>query len=349
MRRISSKLIFFGLSYLIAVMMIKPDLCISTARDAVELCLDTVIPSLFPFFVCSNLFVTLGGAKIAGRYLSPIMKPLFGVSGGGSIAFVLGIICGYPIGAATAAQLYSSGNCSKIQAERLLSFCNNSGPLFIIGAVGTGMLKSTKLGIFLYIVHLLSSVLTGIIFRNYGKEITYTPLLPAVYEVRKESVFSAVGSSVSKSVDNILKVCGFVIFFSVFSSAIPQFKGYEFAYSFVEITGGLKAVISEYGTKTYILPIISFFIAFSGISVLMQVCSIVLPYNLSVKPYILGKLTQGLISALLTMAGQMIISFEQPVFGYSQVVCQLNFRGIWVVAVLVIVMFLYVKKSHFVR
>ncbi len=131
--------------YLICVMITNPAACISAAKEALRLCAEVVIPSLFPFFVCSNLLIGLGGARVLSRYLSRWMRPLFGIPGAGALAVVLGVVSGYPVGADCVAELYASGECTKTEAERMLAFCNNSGPLFVMGAIGVGMLNNPKL------------------------------------------------------------------------------------------------------------------------------------------------------------------------------------------------------------
>ena len=96
------------------------------------------------------------------------MRPLFNVGGAASAAFVLGFIGGYPIGAKSVITLYKNGSITKSEAERLLSFCNNSGPSFILGVVGAGVFSSGKVGFLLYAAHAAASVCIGVLFRNWG-------------------------------------------------------------------------------------------------------------------------------------------------------------------------------------
>ena len=116
-----------------------PSQAIAGAKDGLTLCFNVIVPSLFPFFVLSSLVVDLGLAAWLGRAMEGVMRPLFRVSGSCASAVALGFIGGYPVGARTALQLYEQGLCSKPEAERLLAFCNNSGPAFILGVVGAGI------------------------------------------------------------------------------------------------------------------------------------------------------------------------------------------------------------------
>lgn len=302
-------MLFASIIYMASAMIISPESSICAAKSALNICAEIVIPTLFPFIFCGNMLIALGAARIAGRFFSKAMYPLFGVSGEGALAFVLGIISGYPVGAVCAASLYSSGECSKTDAEKLLAFCNNSGPMFIIGSVGTGMLGNYKLGVFLYIVHILSAVICGMIFKNYQRGGAEKVLPPAREDADLKSAVLDIGAAVVKSVNTILLICGFVIVFSVFTRALPNFFLRDYLYAIFEITGGLASLLK--GASTKILPLVSFFTAFSGLSVLAQVYAVIKPFGLSIKPYFTGKLLQGIIAFILTFFAMLITPIEE--------------------------------------
>ena len=83
----------------------------------------------------------------------------------GAYAFIMGIISGYPVGAKIVTEFRKNADCSKAEAERLLAFTNNSGPLFIIGTVGVSMFGNTLIGLLLFITHILSCIIVGFLFR----------------------------------------------------------------------------------------------------------------------------------------------------------------------------------------
>ena len=95
------------------------------------------------------------------------MKPLFNVSGKGAFPFIMGIISGYPTGAKIVSDFRKNNICTKVECERLLAYTNNSGPLFIIGTVGSSLFLSTEIGILLLITHIFGTLTVGIIFRFY--------------------------------------------------------------------------------------------------------------------------------------------------------------------------------------
>lgn len=303
MERFWKTILLLCVIYLGVVLVISPTACIAAAKEAIALCFQVVIPALFPFFVCFRLLVRLGVARQISRFCSPFMRPMFGVSGSGAMALVLGMISGYPVGASCAAELYQGGTCTKTESERLLAFCNNAGPLFVIGAVGVGMIQSRELGLFLYGIHTFSAILTGFLFRDYGKEQRRAvPYLPPAPLKQESGVLSAVGTAIADGMDAILKICGFVIFFAVFVAALPTYSGSVFVHGLLEITGGLKGLCQLRLPLDITLTLLSFFLALSGISVLLQVGGIIMPAGLSIRPYLLGKLTQAMIAGALTFA-----------------------------------------------
>ena len=130
-------LLGIGLAGGAAALLCYPQQAMEAARSGLLLCGNVIIPSLFPFFVLSALVVELGLAGALGRLLEPLMGVLFRVNGSCASAVALGFLGGYPVGARTAIELYRKGMCTKTEAQRLLAFCNNSGPAFILGVVGT--------------------------------------------------------------------------------------------------------------------------------------------------------------------------------------------------------------------
>ena len=156
-----------GLLCAALALVLWPGEAMGAMRDGLKLCGNVIIPSLFPFFVLSSLVVELGMSRYLGRLLEGVMAPLFRVGGACSSALALGFVGGYPVGARTAIALYENGQCSKTEAERLLAFCNNSGPAFILGVVGTGIFASSRAGLLLYLAHIAASLCVGLLFRFY--------------------------------------------------------------------------------------------------------------------------------------------------------------------------------------
>ena len=178
--------------------------------NALELCGRMIIPALFPFFVLSILLNRLGLPGILGKVFAPFASRLYGISGAGASALLIGLTGGYPLGAAYIADMERQGSITASEGERLLGFCNNSGPAFIIGAVGSGVFGSVKIGLLLYAVHIFSALAAGLFFRNRSFCGETQPVL-----LESIDTGSVLAEAVKQAVASILNVCGFVLCFSV--------------------------------------------------------------------------------------------------------------------------------------
>ena len=298
------------------------------AKSGLVLWANSVVPSLFPFFVATELLSHTNFAYYLGRLLNRFMKPIFNVRGEGSFAFIMGIISGYPIGAKIAANFRENNICSKEECERLLSFTNNSGPLFIVGTVGISMFGNSTIGFLLLATHLLASITVGIIFRFWKSNVKCSSVKNSSYVNSKDNISLSnlggiIGNSISSSINTILLIGGFVVLFSVIISILQasQLLGVlsncfkplfnllniptEFSNGFIsgilELTNGLNIVCNIHIKKISINIIIaSFLLGLGGISVLLQVWSVIAKTDLSIKPYILGKLLHACFSAFYT-------------------------------------------------
>ena len=312
---------------------------LSAVKSGLSLWANSVIPSLFPFFVATELLMHTNIVNQLGFILNKFMKPLFNVCGEGSFAFIMGIISGYPVGAKIATNFRQNNICTKEECERLLSFTNNSGPLFVIGTVGILMFKSTTIGILLFITHFLSSISVGIIFRFWkinkksNDYMKHSKINNDKYKnVSIKNLGEVMAESITSAISTILLIGGFIVLFAnvisiLKSSGIlnnialfinPVFKLININTSFcvplisgfIEITNGI-ASISSIACKKLSINIIltSFLLGFGGISVLLQVLSITSKTDLSIKPYILGKLLHGILASFYTYIFINIIPF----------------------------------------
>lgn len=303
--KIKGAFYFFGLGFILLFLIVKTDVAINESLNALMLCGKTVIPTLFPFFVISGLMQNLGVIAFVGRIFSPVSRVLFKTSGKGAVAFLIGILCGYPTGAKVISGMCINNEMSKKEGERLLAFCNNSGPLFIIGAVGDMMLKNHRQGIFLYVVHIISALLTGVVLSFFVKEENTVK--------REPFVVTSMGEAITKSIESavyaILNVCGFVVFFSVLCVVFKD----PFLVSILEITTGAKLLINSGLDAEKTLIILSGILGFGGVCVALQVQSAVKTAKLSLKTYISGKSLQALISMTITFLW-LELNKKVPVF-----------------------------------
>ena len=161
----------------------------AAAAEALTLCGESVIPALFPFLAVSGLLVSMGFGEWISPLFAGLMGPLFRLPGQASSALLLGLVGGYPIGARTAADLYRQGLLTAGEAERLLAFCNNSNPVFLISVLGVGVFGSVRAGVWLWLIHLLSALLTGLVVEYFVRRLSrpLTAVLTAQENINKAS------------------------------------------------------------------------------------------------------------------------------------------------------------------
>lgn len=293
---------FLAVVFLAAGLVLLPRETATAARRALSLCGGVLLPSLFPFFVLSGIVLGTGLGARLGRLAAPLMRPLFRVNGTGAAALVLGSLGGYPIGASCAVLLYESDACSQTEAERLLAFCNNSGPSFVLGAVGAGIFGSMRIGVFLYLVHIVSALLVGLLFRFYRYR--DRPIPEQSVPVKPPlSLPSALYHSIQDGLRQTLNVCAFVIFFAVLSAIFTGFSifpaGNPLCLGFLEVTSGVSVLpVSD---PVHAFPLAALLIGFAGVSVHCQTLSLFSDTDLRPAPYLLGKGLHGLLSYLLAL------------------------------------------------
>ena len=269
------------------------------AAEALALCGRSVVPALFPFLVLSILLVSLGFGELVSPHLAGLMTPLFRLPGCASSALLLGLAGGYPIGAQSAARLYQKGELTRGEAERLLAFCNNSNPVFLISVLGAGVFGSVRTGVWLWLIHILSALLTGLVFRRSGESAS------PQYVVRENtfqnrSFFAALVEAVQGGLTGMLSVCAFVIFFYVLAAPLAALGGR---------LGPLLVGLTELFSLTPLLAAdgFSFVLAagcagWGGLSVLCQTAAVLEGSGLRLRSCLLGKVLQGLLSAALALA-----------------------------------------------
>lgn len=310
------------------------------SKSGIDLWFNAVLPSLFPFFVCSNLMIKMGIHKIIGNLLEPIMRPLFNVPGEASFVFTMSITSGYPIGSQLVSDLRKKRSITKIEAERMLSFCSTSGPLFMLGAVGIGMFGSPLLGWSIALSHLSGALLNGLLFRFYGhndrqKKSKRISLKDILYEMEKNynrqaSFMVHISESIINSFKTLIFICGYIILFSIIITLLEKFLFFNmialslfnaFDYSitiatikgFFEMTLGCNALSNISYLNFYTSSILcSAIIAWSGLSIHAQSLTFIARTDINKFIYFLSKVTHSICSAISAIFITPLLFKYQP-------------------------------------
>jgi sporulation integral membrane protein YlbJ len=328
-------------------MIINPLETVNAAISGFKLWYNILVPALLPFFIVSDLMVSSGVMTVLGLLLEPVMRPLFHLPGCASLVVVMGFTSGYPVGAILTRRLYDDKMLNLEEAEHLISFTNNSSPLFIIGAVGIGMLSAPAYGYLLLISLYAANLLVGVLTRrraagNFSAPPASSVSIHMLRQTWKRSrplnIGLIMGAAVKNSIKNILTVAGFVIFFSVITDMFIRW-GWVQHFAFVlhrflsilklsenmiqawgsgllEITLGTQiAAACNDHTILARLIIISLILAFGGFSVLAQIMSITANTPVRFRGYFKARLLQMILSGIFTYGGYKL--FFAPSTSYT--------------------------------
>lgn len=307
------------LTFLITLFcIIFPNDMLSSTKSALSLWINVIVPSLLPFLIISDLLQQSAITNLFARFLSPIMNLIFKLPGISSIAVFLGMTGGYPIGAKVTTDLRNKKLISYSDAKHLISFTNNSGPLFISGAIGIGLYKSAMIGFLLMISHYLSAILVGFLFGVCKKSNKNNSAQKLEFKIIKVNELGSVLSNIIKnSVSVVCVIGGFIILFSLISTIFEKLYITNFIAKFLmptlplEVSNGIIAGLLEVTTGankiaatnisiTIKLIITSILIGFGGFSIHMQTLGVISKSDIKFSSYLLGKIFQSIISGALT-------------------------------------------------
>ena len=357
-RHLKSVLFSALICLLLVFIVMYPQEIIDASREGLFLWFNNIFPSLFPFAVISQLLLGLGVVNFLGTLLEPLMRPLLNVPGEGALCFAIGITSGYPMGAKLIASLRNLKSCTKYEAERLMSFCNSAGPLFIIGAIGAGIFDNSKIGYLLLLCNYAALITTGFIFKRYGraakskryvksyKTNIFKKAIINMTDAQKEdgrSINIIFSDAVRDGINSMLMIGGYIIAFSVIvkllnitgvtsmiSNAVYYISGGYIPHGLTtgiingifEMTVGCKSLKSLSLSMYHKTMLAGFILAWGGFSTHAQVIGELENTDISYVKYFLAKVIHGIITPLY-------ISIAYPLIIKSKTAAAFNAYGGW--------------------
>ena len=220
-----------------ALLLISPQTSVAAAKKGMDLWWSTVVPSLLPFFIFTDMLMAAGVHRIIGIVFQRPVSFLLGVPGQAAFVFVSSILSGYPAGARLIGDMRRSGSITREEADCMLSFCSTSGPLFIVGAAGTGMLHDKNAGYMILAAHCAGALVTGMIMNpgsiiNRKHQNMYSPGASeisygadAVNDISpghrsRPDVMQAATDAVMRSLRTIGLIGGFIVVFTIITEYV---------------------------------------------------------------------------------------------------------------------------------
>lgn len=295
----------FGLIFLFFLMLSFPQEVFHGASEGLLLWFQIVLPTLLPFVMISNLLIRTNSIFLLSRIFGPFFQKVFCTSSNGSFAVFAGFLCGYPIGAKVTSELLLTDCISKWEGMYLLSFCNNTSPMFIISYVVWQTLQDTSLLFPTVIILFSSPILCSFLFRNIYKKNFKKKTVPEKTEPSGICFdFEMLDFCIMDGFETITKIGGYIILFSILLSLfellpVSSIFFQNIVLPMLEITNGIpmlaKSALSDVQKYVLILALTSF----GGVCSIAQTKSMIHQCGLSIIPYILEKLVTALVTSLL--------------------------------------------------
>ena len=316
---------------LLLFLLCYPKEALHASKNGMKLWLDTLLPTLLPFMILTNILIHTEGITKIVHPISPFFKVFFDLSPNGTYVFILGLLCGYPMGAKLAADLYYAGKISRQEAEYLLTFCNNPSPAFLITYVGNiclegkmpvGNLAGVLFGAdmicmcffrFIYIKNCKTRYKDGSCKQNYAKICsvetdaikTEINLNKAEIDLSETDWGMVIDNGIMNGFETITRLGGYILLFSILSASISHFCFFPLAGKYIflgilELTTGLHGLmISGFSYQIRVLLAMCF-CSFGGLCIMAQTKS-VLGKELSLLPYASAKCMNTAVTAILTL------------------------------------------------
>lgn len=307
------------------LMLLFPGQVFLGASRGLLLWFHSVLPTLLPFIIASNLLMKTRSIDLVVRISGPLLGRLFCISDYGSFAVVAGFLCGYPMGSKVTCDLLCEGHISCSEAQYLLSFCNNASPMFIISYVVMQNLGREDFLLPALTILIAAPVLSSFLFRSMPA--FFTPSYGRAYKgaghsapyssggERSAPYHSGKGASdgnnlmdscIMNGFEIITKVGGYIMLFSILLSLaqMTDSSNAVFRWLFLpslEMTNGISLLCSSTLTEPVKFFLCMVCTSFGGWCAAAQTRCILADTGLSVRPYIIQKLITAMVTSLLAL------------------------------------------------
>lgn len=292
-------IIIFCIVFFIEII-INNGMVYSTISTSLNIWTSTLIPSLFPFFIISDILIDYNIISYIPKKIKVFLCKVFNISDSALVILILSMISGFPSNARNTRTMYDKKMISRDEASYILMFTHFSNPLFILTTVGLIFLNNNRLGFIILIAHFFSNIILGILLRNNNIPTSNN----YIFNDNNKHLGIILTNSIKHAIDTLLLIFGTLTVFLVISSILINrfdFDVYSSAIlkGILEITIGLRDLSFLKISDIYKVVISTMFISFGGFSVHMQVISQLVGTDISYKNFFQGRIYQSIISGIL--------------------------------------------------
>lgn len=270
---------------------------------------NTVVPTLLPFMIMSSILIGLHGEKLLYKLLSPVTSKFLGLSPAGNYIFFIGMFCGYPLGAKTAADLLREKRITSGEAMYLMNFCNNISPVFTVSFICNTLLRNNKMVPYALLLLYGIPLILGLFTKKYYLRNTAVSTCPkqTTSPASKADILNILDYSILNAALTSLKLGGYIIIFSVFCSLIGHLHFLPEAAKTIfiillEVTTGCRYCISSSLLLRTGLAIPALFACatFGGLSGIAQTSGMIGDTELSLKQYVLFRIVCSIVVFIIS-------------------------------------------------
>jgi len=277
------------------------NLVFDTVGFSLNIWITSIIPSLFPFFVISDILNNYNAINYIPKFIKNIFKKLFNVSDNSLFIFFISMLSGFPSNARNIKILYKDNKITKEESEHLLFFTHFSNPLFILGTLVVIFLNNKSLGIPILISHYLPNFIIAFLLRKYNN-----PVNNYNTNNKNNPKFGITFTkSIKSSIDSLLLILGTLSVFLIISTIIINlFKlntiNSLLIKSILELTSGLKELSMINFNNNILVILSSCILSFGGLSVHMQVINELTDTDISYRNFFIGRIFQTTLSLIIS-------------------------------------------------
>lgn len=296
---------------LLLFLLVHPEEALLSAKDGMSLWLNVMIPTLLPFLILTGILLKTGNIPQLLEPLTPFWKHFFGISPAGAYVLILGFLCGYPMGAKLAHDLYINHQISQREGEYLLTFSCNASPAFIFSYLSQNILEGKIPPHSLLLILLSADFVCMLFFRflvYHGNTVSSVkPEYRKKETYQQDSTGVILDVSIMSGFETITRLGGYILIFSLLFTGFYHYwpfcsQNKILLTSPIELTTGLHQIAqSAFSWKIKYITSMTL-TAFGGFCVMFQTKS-VLEEKLSILPYIFAKcLNASLVFLFLVLS-----------------------------------------------
>lgn len=302
MKKIQKNLLIYLITvFFVVEFLLNSDSLITVFFNSINLFINNLFPSIFIFFTITDILNNYNLPYYLNKTLGNLIEKIYKIPSISSYIIFMSLTSSFPSNAKLIKDALDKKIINSYEATKILTMTHFSNPLFIM-IVGS-MFHDKNIGLIILLVHYITNFIVGLLFRNIykcekkDKSYPISKQLPFI-DLLKTSFYNTFKLSIS--------ILGIIIFFSIMITTVNKYLNLNsfsnlLLNGLLEITTGLKYLVSLNIEKTKAIALATFFISFGGFSIHMQTMTILNKYDINYYIYLIARIIHGTLSSILIL------------------------------------------------